>query len=169
MQSSPPPPQMWWHYICTVRAIGWGNCGQASWKDVVLSVSVHPQYRRCPRISALWELEVSKTCEGSGVGRKGMKCVTNIIWSSFFSLKKSYIITVQNFWAFQLVFKKSKTGFTILFSKSDSTMEELNLQRIFSEKAKPLRINPSFRIGGFWNLIFTFVNYHPRLIKMNYN
>jgi hypothetical protein len=43
----------------------------------------------------------------------------------------------------------SKPGFSILFLKSDSAMEELNFHRIFSEKAKPLRINLSIRIGGF--------------------
>ena len=33
-----------------------------------------------------------------------------------------------------------------------------------SEKAKPLRIYPGVRIGGFQKLIFIFVHYHPRLI-----
>ena len=38
-------------------------------------------------------------------------------------------------------------------------------KKIPSEKAKPLRINPSIRIGGFQKLSFTFVHYYPLLIE----
>ena len=44
-------------------------------------------------------------------------------------------------------------------------MEELNFHTTNYEKAKPLRIQPSIRIGGFRKQIFTFVHYHPRLLN----
>ena len=65
------------------------------------------------------------------------------------------------FGAFQLVFKKVKKGFPIVFSKGDLAMAELYFHPFFSENAKPLKIPSSIRFGGFQNLIFTFVHYHP--------
>ena len=48
------------------------------------------------------------------------------------------------------------------FTKRDSAMWKLIFTEFFlSEKAKPLIIYPSIRIGGFRNLIFGFVDYHP--------
>ena len=60
--------------------------------------------------------------------------------------------------------KKFENGFPTVFSKSELAMEELHFHWIFvSKKAKPLRIYPSIRFGGFRNLIFSFVHYHPQV------
>ena len=52
--------------------------------------------------------------------------------------------------------------FPSYFTKRDWAMWKLIFTEFFlSEKSKPLIIYPNIRIGGFRNLIFGFVDYHP--------